>query len=71
METELKSCPFCGDNNLRIIKDFSFAEDLSLKITECLVSCLNCGASGPSIVFVENAIEGWNKRIKKSCNVKI
>lgn len=64
MEMEFKPCPFCGDKDLRVTKDFSISKDLgTIIMKECSVCCLNCGATGPTIVYVEDPIDAWNERI--------
>lgn len=51
---ELKPCPFCCGNNLKIC-DWYVA---------CWVECLGCFTEGPSAETPEEAIEVWNRRVE-------
>lgn len=61
MGDELKSCPFCGSNNIS-------SGEIMGKNPEGdfyqQTSCLDCGASGPSSLETpsHDCDEGWNKR---------
>lgn len=56
---ELKSCPFCGGEDLQVIN--VYGEDY-------YVDCLTCTACGPSGDTYEEAIEAWNRRTKVEVN---
>ena len=55
--TELKNCPFCGDNNVK-------PYNLLGQDTDYAVACCNidCGAEGPDKDTEEAAIKAWNTR---------
>ncbi len=54
----LKPCPFCNSDNLRVSKNFK--NDGKLTMINCFVCCEDCGANGPTIVYVEDPIKAWN-----------
>ena len=60
--TELKNCPFCGDNNVK-------PYNLLGRDTDYVVACCNidCGAEGPDKDTEEAAIKAWNTRVHKVC----
>ena len=61
---DLKPCPFCGSNELRICKAPSIAKDLqTFEMVPNRIECLNCGADGPAYAFVNDIIKTWNERI--------
>jgi Lar family restriction alleviation protein len=51
---ELKPCPFCGSENLIVVKEGPLSK---------WVACMDCYAQGP-VEFgeEEQAISAWNKR---------
>lgn len=51
---ELKPCPFCGSKDVFAVPTDAFWGHV--------VSCNNCGASGPMASTEEEAIAGWNDR---------
>jgi len=65
MDLALKSCPFCGNKNLHISKTPKISKDLqSFDMINSRISCLGCGADGPSIAFIEDIFKCWNNRIE-------
>ena len=54
---ELKPCPFCGSEDLRVIYKI---ENNSPKIF--MVFCEICCAEGPFDLTETEAIDAWNKR---------
>lgn len=64
--SDLIPCPFCKSKNLRISKEPKISQDLQyFSFVDCCVECLNCGADGPKIAFVDDVKKAWNARIKK------
>ena len=51
-KTELKTCPFCGKNNIR------WSDDGFLYY----YICNNCSAFGPTESTIEKATAAWNTR---------
>lgn len=62
MKDNLKPCPFCDSKDLRIQKKFNFQQDGNLKGKPTNVSCMNCFAHGPSVIFDEDVQKMWNQR---------
>ncbi len=61
--TTLLPCPFCKSNELRIRKLPKIDKDFQdFKMYESCVECLNCGADGPKIAYVDDVITAWNTR---------
>jgi Lar family restriction alleviation protein len=61
--TELKSCPFCGSDDLRKSNNFYFCKkEKQVKEMVTFVQCNNCGADGPTIAYVEDTVKAWNER---------
>ena len=58
MATELKPCPFCGDES-PIVKT-EFIGELGFSYTK--VQCWACGASVSAYSEEERAIREWNRR---------
>lgn len=59
----LLPCPFCASNDLRTKKTPIFNDDFSIyKMIDSRVQCLNCGADGPALAFVEDVKNAWNIR---------
>lgn len=59
---ELKDCPFCGSNRLRVVES-SVSTSGNYPITEeDFVRCKNCLAEGPHRPTKELAEYGWNIR---------
>ncbi len=52
MSEELKPCPFCGGNNIRVW----------MNISRYWVSCENCFVSTACTLTEEKAIRYWNRR---------
>lgn len=60
---KLKSCPFCGSENLRIPKAPKFSNDFTTyEMLPTYVCCTNCGSSGATIAYVDDVIKAWNER---------
>ena len=54
---ELKPCPFCGSNNVKIHIPY-FAADCYM------VQCYDCNCNTAVYESAENAAEAWNRRAK-------
>lgn len=52
MAEDLKDCPFCGRDKPVTIKRSNLA----------WAECQRCGACGPSSIYTDKAVTGWNKR---------
>ena len=63
---ELKPCPFCGGQNIEVLKESQSLDDLTFHF--CALVCNwnkgGCGASSGYYPTVEEAIEARNRRIK-------
>lgn len=65
-QEELKPCPFCGSNNIRVIEEIQGDTEW---VTNIFVYCNNCHAYGPCsynlitdvIKERELAIKKWNE----------
>lgn len=60
---EMKKCQYCGSN------DLGFGEiccPAVITSKEKYVRCKQCGASGPSAINDELAIQKWNNRIQEA-----
>lgn len=66
MTNELLPCPFCGGNNV-------MPELTVTSIWRIYITCKDCIADGPAFFFtkkeqyidyLQNAIDGWNKRVQ-------
>lgn len=53
MPNELKSCPFCGGENIDFFSQGAIA---------WFVQCDDCGATFPHFDSKAEAIEAWNRR---------
>ena len=51
----LEACPFCGSDNVDLIREMSRANYLK-------VQCGKCFTKGPVSVNVEYAVKWWNTR---------
>ena len=51
---KLLNCPFCGSDEIFLVKGDSMA----------WVICLKCGADGPTALSTPGAIRKWNERIR-------
>lgn len=59
-DSELKPCPFCGNNNLRP----------TVRRWQWFIECLDCSTSGPASGHIDNkelAYLRWNNRAKVKC----
>lgn len=50
---EIKSCPFCGEDEGIDFRD---------EERNSVIHCMNCGADGPWAEQLSDAIESWNIR---------
>ena len=53
-ESDLKPCPFCGSNEIEIIRE-------GTRIASCILSCAWCGCTMESNEIGYGAF--WNKRV--------
>lgn len=56
---ELKSCPFCGCEEIKISTGNIYKQKISY-----WCCCLNCNARASYFFDEEEAIEAWNRRVK-------
>jgi Lar family restriction alleviation protein len=61
----LKSCPFCGGDDLRVAY-LRAAEDLRFWRVECADAACDAGTLGPSADTEEQAVSAWNRRALQS-----
>ncbi|ATJ90409.1 hypothetical protein HK16_04020 [Acetobacter senegalensis] len=59
MSGELKSCPFCGDQNKLVA---TCTDEVTALVLNNWVSCENCDAEGPIKKSRADAIAAWNTR---------
>ncbi len=59
-ETEPLPCPFCKSSNIRISEHIRFDIKEGIIIEPISVQCIDCGANGPTIMYIEKTIETWN-----------
>lgn len=80
MKTEIKSCPFCGENNIKFTT-FDYNESYYQDTSKGAMQCENCDSMGGVILInieykdgtiindydtiIEECIKNWNKRIEK------
>ena len=58
MQEKLKPCPFCGSENIEIVRS---------PITERFIAaCNSCAASSRYFNDEDEAIDGWNRRAEES-----
>lgn len=58
----LKPCPFCGSKDLKISKIFSPLNCEKMNGHRTSVTCENCAASGPNMLFNNDIEKSWNER---------
>lgn len=58
--SELKTCPFCGSDNMS-----------TEVLNSTVVKCLDCSAEGPISFSVTEAIELWNTRSSNLRTLKV
>ena len=64
-EAEIKSCPFCGSENVKKISPDP-ASGVRLTYNVWQVTCLDCEARGSSSTVVTIAVARWNAVERKS-----
>ena len=63
MIIDILPCPFCNSKHLRVVEFPLLNNDCTDCTTICShVRCIDCGADGPRIAFVEDVIKAWNDR---------
>lgn len=63
--TELKPCPFCGDENI-LIMDITFKQGI---FPNFYAICFECSTRGYLYSTKQEAIDAWNKRVEcKKCS---
>ena len=60
MNNNLKTCPFCGSDNIR--SNTNITGPLGEQKYETRVTCLKCDARGPSGTVSNGGIKQWNMR---------
>lgn len=61
---ELKSCPFCGNEQMIIRYGGSqYTSNLYLPKESGFVQCLRCGCRTSKYMYARKAVEKWNRRI--------
>ena len=60
MDKKLKSCPFCGGNNVKIFSECSY--QMTGGDEMFYVECQDCGSQGGWHTIRGTAIEAWNTR---------
>ena len=63
MSVELKPCPFCGSEHLKLKKERVY--DANNRLTSdffCRYECQYCGAQGGGWYTEKDAAEKWNSR---------
>ena len=53
---DLKPCPFCGSQILFLERT---------ETNKCYIACVECGSRSGNYWTKQDAIEAWNRRIKK------
>ena len=61
MANELKPCPFCGDELVKV--KFDEDEQHYLGDGDCFIECQNCNSKSGHYHFEEAAIATWNERV--------
>lgn len=61
---KLKPCPFCGSEELRLVKDIRKYSNGELQEFNLYIECLVCGSEGPQRSHLKNpdVIKSWNIR---------
>ena len=68
---ELKTCPFCGSDDVRVLdhnckynrKDKQTGEWVPSECTTYTVDCFECGCSTDCFNTPEKAAKAWNRRV--------
>jgi len=63
----LKSCPFCGNNNI----EFVYPNELHILERAVALRCGECGSMGPLETTKHNAQYKWNKRYRKRKGINV
>ena len=59
---ELKRCPFCNSDNVKVSKIFFTGSDIKKRTgSYYYVYCNNCEAGGPVAKTIKAATEWWNE----------
>lgn len=74
---ELKPCPFCGDKECETYttEEVSFVQNQDLTMSEEMefllwgTGCYKCSAQVYGFDTEEEAIEAWNTRAERTCNM--
>ena len=53
---QVDPCPFCGEDRGELA-------DKKILATSYWIECGNCDARGPRQMTIDEAVDGWNKRI--------
>lgn len=61
--SELKPCPFCGSEDIKISPPCNDAPEGDLSLDCWDVTCRYCGCSSPFAATEDEMFERWNKRI--------
>lgn len=72
MSEELKPCVFCGHDEARVIvvDEVTDAGCEEATVPLYAASCPYCGARGPMALSEDEAVEAWNRRAERTCNVE-
>jgi Lar family restriction alleviation protein len=65
MEKELKPCPFCGDENPRLMLDCGLVTGETVFIGIKCIECSQCGARGKATLSRDTAMAFWNSRVNE------
>lgn len=61
--TELKSCPFCGSDNVEV--ESRTVKNLGRNENTFAVVCQDCGARGSVTWGIQSAVYDWNQRVAR------
>ena len=60
--TKLKPCPFCGSENIKLIKNPVYDANECTTLYYKFYKCRYCGAQGGGSYSERDAAEKWNRR---------